>query len=181
MIYYNCDKTLKLEPFSANKHSVNLLTSWLNDPDVCEYNSHAVYPISYHDVLKYMSSNDKRITWAIMKSKEYLYVGNVSLQNINTQNRSAELAILIGNTSVHGQSVGTFACLMAVYHGFITLGLNRIYLGTPNTHIAMCKLAEKIGMVYEGTLQQAMFLHGTFVDVSLYGITRDKYDKGHQK
>jgi RimJ/RimL family protein N-acetyltransferase len=110
--------------------------------------------------------------------EEYMtcqHVGNVSLQSINLLNRSAELAIVIGEASARGKGVGKVACQFILDHAFMSLGLNRVWTGTAAPNIAMQKTCEHIGMAEEGRFKQGMFLNGYFTDVIAYGITANEY------
>lgn len=150
--------------------------SWLNNAVVCAGNSHHVYPYTERQALEFIRSlPNKRdmLVLAIVDETSGRHVGNISLQGINFVNRSAELAILLGERNCWGKGLGTEACALLVQHGFETLNLRRIELGTPETNIGMQKIALALGMKHEGTKRSAFFKAGKYLDVFLYGILRD--------
>ncbi|MFI6338231.1 GNAT family N-acetyltransferase [Streptomyces sp. NPDC050535] len=71
-----------------------------------------------------------------------------------------------------GRQVATRALLVATRFAFTDLGLHRLELGHALGHEASCRIAERCGYQYEGTLRGAMFEAGrldAFRDVHLHG------------
>jgi RimJ/RimL family protein N-acetyltransferase len=71
-----------------------------------------------------------------------------------------------------GRGVATRALALAGRWALTDLGLNRLELGHALGHEASCRIAERCGFPYEGTLRGAMFDSGrqdTFRDVHLHG------------
>jgi RimJ/RimL family protein N-acetyltransferase len=50
----------------------------------------------------------------------------------------------------------------------------RLQLGTHVDNVAARRVAEKCGYKLEGTLRQAWFARGTYVDYALYSLLRDE-------
>ncbi|MEU3791938.1 GNAT family N-acetyltransferase [Streptomyces fructofermentans] len=70
-----------------------------------------------------------------------------------------------------GRHVATHALALAVRWAFEELGLHRVELGHALGHDASCRIAERCGFPYEGTLRGAMFEAGRqdeFRDVHLH-------------
>lgn len=147
--------------------------NWLNDPDVCRYNSHGDITYTREMAQAYISGvtdNPAYAVFAICLREDNRHVGNIALQQISTKNRSAEFAILIGEPSVYGQGIGYEAGELLVDYAFSTLKLHRIYCGTHIENIAMQHLALKLGMSEEGRRREAIFKNGKFADVVEYGL-----------
>lgn len=149
--------------------------SWLNNPIVCRGNSHGVFPYTSHDALDFISAsrtNKNALILAIIDKQTSKHIGNVSLQAINFINRSAELAILLGERDSWGKGIGTEACRLMMMHGFKSLNLHRIYLGTASSNHGMQKIADRLGMSREGCRKEAFFKNGVYEDIIEYGIIR---------
>lgn len=143
---------------------------WFNDPVINNYNSHAIFPrINVRKV-----DNDE-IVWQIFIDGSY--VGNIGLDSISWVNRSAEIAIIIGEIAYHGKGIGRQAMEMVMKHGFEKMNLNRIYLGTASMNAGMMKVAEKIGMKEEGKRRQAIFIENQYDDVIEFGILKQEFEK----
>lgn len=150
--------------------------TWFNDPTINQYNDHAVFPCSEIKEIKF-----HEIVWKILSRKsgsniEYAYIGNVGLHNIHLINRSAEIAILIGDKDSHSKGIGTEVIKMVMEHGFVKMGLNRLYLGTAASNNSMRKIAKKLGMKLEGARIQAIWVNGCYDDVAEYGILKPEYE-----
>lgn len=195
MIYTNDIKTLRIRPFNPRKDITENYLQWFEDPDVTRHNSHGIMKIDADDVKEHVADKS-RLVWAIEVRDKTLglhiprggtgkprpfnteyncwaHVGNVALQSINWINRSAELAIIIGDKGVWGRGIGVWACQKVLYHAFYIMGLNRVWTGTSETNEGMQVVALKIGMHYEGTFSDGMWLNGSFVDVPVYAIIEE--------
>ncbi|MER5906868.1 GNAT family N-acetyltransferase [Streptomyces mirabilis] len=70
-----------------------------------------------------------------------------------------------------GRQVATRALALAARYAFGAVRLHRIELGHALGHDASCRIAERCGFPYEGTLREAMFesgRHDAFRDVHLH-------------
>jgi [ribosomal protein S5]-alanine N-acetyltransferase len=155
--------------------------AWLNDTEVCEFNSHAVFPYtkekmeSYYQHLQQTSSSN--IVLAIIDKSNHNHIGNISLQSINWINRNAEYAILLGEKSYWGKGVASEASILICEYGFSRLNLHRIYCGTSSKNIGMQKLAAKMNMKQEGIRKEAIFKNGEYLDIVEYGVLKNDFLK----
>jgi RimJ/RimL family protein N-acetyltransferase len=166
--------------------------SWFNDPDVSKFNSHGLFPYTPNDQNafgnlveeNFNSKTPNAITLKIYGSIPgnmglcWSWVGNISLQSINWINRSAEFAIVVGDTRYWGKGYGYEAAKLLFNHGFNKLNLHRIWTGTAETNTGMRKLAEKLRMLEEGKFTDGMFLNGEYVDIITYRSLQKEFEKG---
>ena len=158
--------------------------SWFNDREVTKYNSHGLFPYTKEKMKNFLNSinNGNNVTMAIYEkqSKDIFHsdkhIGNVSLQSINWVNRSAELAIIIGEKSTRGKGIGTQACAIMLYHAFYKLGLNRVWSGTSEHNESMNKVFDKLYFTQEGIFKKGMWNNGMFVDINCYRILKSEFD-----
>jgi len=152
--------------------------TWFNDAQVCEGNSHHVFPHSAEAArtyIKQVNTARDKLVLAIIRSKDNKHIGNITLDNINYINRTAELSIIIGDKSCWNEGYGKQAVRLICDHGFLALNLNRIACGTFENNIPMQKLAEHLGMVREGVRRKAVYKSGCYLDIIEYGVLRDEY------
>lgn len=172
-------KSIYLRPLEEKDIEGNYV-KWLNDPEVCRYNSHHVFPYTYEgarDYIKTVSKSPSAVVLAIVLKENDIHIGNISLQDINYINRSAEFAIIIGEKKYWGMGYSKEAARLIVAHGFQELNLHRVYCGTSAKNIPMQKLAVFLGMKEEGLRREAMFKHKRFVDIMEYGLLSREFVK----
>lgn len=151
---------------------------WFNDPEVCRYNSHCVFPYSKEDALRYVrriTGSTTDLVLAIIQRSDNRHMGNVSLQQIDGVNRTAEFAILIGEKDCWGKGYSKEAGRLILDHGFRMLNLNRIYCGTPLDNIPMKRLALSLGMRQEGIRRQVLFKEGRALDMVEFGVLKEEH------
>jgi ribosomal-protein-alanine N-acetyltransferase len=156
---------------------------WLNDPEVCEGNRHAIFPQSQMDLLAYIRQaeiSNKQVVLAISLRSDNRHIGNVSLQSIDFFNRTADLAILLGAKDLWGKGYGMEAVVAMLEYGFHRLGLRRITCGTLANNIVMQKIALKTGFRHEGTRRSAVYKNCKFHDILEYGLLEGEFQKPYK-
>ena len=180
-------KKLKLIGFKEVDAMDPCYQLWFEDPDVTRYNSHGLFPKTekaFADFVEEVHRGD-RLVYKIMRLKKngpdekehfhWEWIGNVSLQSFNWINRSAELAIVIGDKKSWGGGYGTEACQLIIKHAFDSLNLNRVWTGTAEINMGMRSVAIRCGMLPEGRFKEGMHLNGMYVDILSYGIIATQY------
>jgi RimJ/RimL family protein N-acetyltransferase len=166
-----------LVPLQA-RHLDGPYISWLNDEEVCRFNSHNVERYTRADAERYLedvtASGD--LVLAVHLADGGDHVGNISLQGIDRSSRSAEFAVLMGDRRVWGTGCATEAARLLVDHGFRTLGLHRIFAGTMAANEPMRRLAARLGMREEGVLRDGMCKLGTYHDVVLFSVLEGEWE-----
>lgn len=71
-----------------------------------------------------------------------------------------------------GKGYATEAAQLIIDFGFNELNLNRIWAPIMSKNKASCKVMEKVGMSYEGTLKQDILRWGQYEDVDIYGLLK---------
>lgn len=175
-------KNIYLRALEENDLEGNYV-AWLNNADVCRYNSHHVFPYTRDAAKAYIqgaSTSRTMLVLAIVLKNKDRHIGNISLQNINHINRSAEFAILVGEKDCWGKGYSKEAAQLVIEHGLNELNLNRIYCGTMADNAPMQKLAKYLGMKEEGRRRSAAFKSGKFIDVIEFGILMDEFLKARE-
>lgn len=155
------------------------LNRWRNDPEVVRwlggnflYIAGEVDEAWYED---YMKNRQSQVRLAIIAIDTDSYIGNVQLTHIHSINRSAEFAILIGDTRYRGAGAGSYAMREILRHGFHDLNLNRIWLSVLDDNAAAIRLYEKYGLKHEGRERQAVYKDGAYRDLLRMAILREDF------
>ena len=153
---------------------------WYNDPDV---NKTLILPEMFELEKTYQwfdkVKDDPTREDLIIETVQDVPIGVIGLKNINQNNRSALLYIVIGENEYWGKGLGLRAELLAIHHGFKHLNLHKV-LGSALENnpgsIAVCK---KVGFFHEGTFRDDFFRDGKFYDVHRYSILKDEFYEKH--
>lgn len=166
---------VSLEPFTqrdiiSNDNYLN----WMNDFEVTKYNSHGVFPYTLDDAFKYtqhLKENKSQVAFKIISADE-TWIGNASIQDINLINRSADLAIFIGDVNYWGKGIATEVFGMLIMYGFQVLNLHRLTAGVITENIGMMRVCEKVGMINEGIRQEVLYKNGVYLNAAMFAILR---------
>lgn len=152
--------------------------NWFNDQEVCRYNSHHRYVMTRNDVIEFVKNCNSRdiIVLAVELKETKVHIGNISLQNIDYIDRTAEIAFLMGEREYWNKGYATEAAVLLINHAFDQLGLQRIYFGTSEKNVGMQKIGEKLNFVREGIRRRAIYKNGAFCDIYEYGLLREEWE-----
>ena len=174
MDFIKISEDLKLSIIDGFDFEDENYMQWFNNPYVCRFNSHHTIPVTN---MKTKRKPDilLGIEYREPGTLSYKWIGNVALDKIDYINSNAELSIIIGETGLYSKGIGSKVCKTMVEHGFNSLNLHKIYLGTSIDNIGMRNIATKLLFKIEGERTDAMFKNGRYVDVIEYGLLRSEY------
>jgi len=96
-------------------------------------------------------------------------LGDALLWNIDLHNRNAHIGMGV-LPEARGRGVGLDATEVLCRYAFRTLGLHRLQIETNVDNAAMLAVAHRAGFSREGTLRQAGWANGQFVDEAVLGL-----------
>jgi len=170
---------------SGNKICLNIFSdqyiaadyvSWFNDQEVCKFNRHGetVYTLEkakeYYEGIK---KSENIIVFAICDNKTNKHVGNVSL-DISGQNKSGDIAIIIGNKDYWGKGVATEAFGLVINFAFNSLNLNEVTAGMTTNNMGMIGVVEKLGFQKKGISKDALKKKNVYMDVVQWAMSNPK-------
>ena len=123
----------------------------------------------------YLARRGTDVRCAILVDDATEPVGLASLTGVDPVHRHAEYHLLIGRRDLHGRGVGTAATRAMAGHGFHDLNLHRIYSFVLETNAATHRMLEKAGFRLEGTLRDAAFKDGAYMDVHLMAVLQSEF------
>lgn len=153
---------------------------WFNDEEICQFTSHHRFPNYKQNMEEYYKNiikSNNNLILAIIDEKTEKHIGNISLQDINSTDRSAEFAIVIGSKKHWKKGIAKEAAKLIIEHGFKELNLHRIYCGTSAKNIGMQKLAKLVGFKKEGISREAIYKNNQYGDIIRYGLLKNEYQK----
>ena len=129
------------------------------------------------DRLRSISKDPNTITLIICRTENGEAIGQVSFVRIDWVGRMATYYIGIADQVNWGKGFGREATILMLDYAFNTLNLNRIQLHVSTENQRAVKLYKKLGFQEEGTLRQAMYHQGRYVDFYVMGILRSDWEK----
>jgi RimJ/RimL family protein N-acetyltransferase len=150
------------------------LFDWINDRDLMLFNApfQPTHEASHLDWIRGLSKRADLVAFAIRTQPAKKLIGVCQLTAINHVSRSATLQIRIGEAAARGKGLGLEAVNALVAFGFTDLNLHRIALHVFATNVRAIKTYERAGFQHEGTLRDAAFVDGRFVDVKMMALLK---------
>ena len=156
-------KRIILRPLLKEDFSIDYL-NWLNDPVINAYSQRRPFPHSWESMCAYneyyTNHPEKGFVLGIIAKNDNIHIGNISLVNIQSINRCAEIAILIGNTDYWSKGFARESIYLLTQHGFDAMNLNKIFAGSFNP--AFVKAVQKNGWNKEGEFKQRIWAQGKY-------------------
>ncbi|MEA4812991.1 MAG: GNAT family protein [Anaerolineaceae bacterium] len=171
------------------KANLSTYLRWFRDAEVTQNLGTPMVPYTLSDEEGWMEAELKRsmdertMGIHIQKegSEELRLIGNGGFHAIDQRSRSAEIGLLIGEKAEWNKGYGTEAVQGLIWHGFYNLGLHRIWLRVHSPNRGGIRAYEKAGMKHEGTLREAHYQQGRFVDVHIMSILREEWDEQEKR
>jgi diamine N-acetyltransferase len=159
--------------------------AWLNDEEITEGLSRYL-PFSFVEEERWFEqmlarpSEEHPFAIELREDESWQLIGNVGLFNLDATARGAELGIFIGERARWDKGYGTEILGLMLRHSFETLNLNRVYLRVFANNARARRSYEKAGFVLEGTLRQAAFRSGQYIDMLIMSVLRSEWERGRE-
>jgi len=120
----------------------------------------------------YQSSRDVNIRCAICLEDSCEFIGVVYLLGIDWVSGVAEFAIFIGEEKYRGKGIGKEATIKMLKHGFLNMGLHKIYLKVLECNERAINLYKRIGFKEDGVLRQDVYKNGEYHNLKLMSMLK---------
>ena len=159
-----------------NEKDIPFMLEWMRDPDINKMFQFDASKMTEESSRKFINSSytDVDKHYAII-DEEDVYMGTVSLKNINNTNSSAEYAISLRKAAI-GAGYAQFATTEILKIAFYELDLNKVYLNVISENIRANKFYEKFGLIYEGEFKEHFCIRGEYKDVKWYRILKSEFE-----
>ncbi len=152
---------------------------WFGDPEVRRYLG-VTLPFSLAQEERWFEALQERLekreaVVLTMETNDGAHIGNISLFDINWQDRHAELGIAIGEKAYWGQGYGTDAIRTMLGVAFGELNLHRVFLRVHADNARGIRCYEKVGFQKEGTLRESVFRKAVYQDMIVMGILATEF------
>lgn len=118
---------------------------------------------------------EDRVDLMILVKETDELIGEVVLNEIDPDNRSANIRIGIRSHEYRGKGYGTEAMTQMLRYGFEALKLHRIHLGVYTFNPRAIHVYEKLGFKRDGVERDALYVDGEFHNMILMSMLEDEY------
>jgi RimJ/RimL family protein N-acetyltransferase len=144
-----------------------LFERWLED----NYGRHFLLSCAtaqHLDVATLLDSQHNHV--GIIELDDETPIGAMAFLDVDLAQRRAELRKLVGERSARGKGYAEEATALWIKYGVETLGLEKVFVSTLQTHLRNIKLNEAVGFRVEGVLRGEVLLGGERHDVLRMGL-----------
>lgn len=169
---------LRLRPWDVESGAdVDAWLRGVSDPDFLRWNTPLKRVEDAEDAREALrlraewDAEGRSVSFCVTDEASGRPLGHIGVNDIDGFMRTARVGYWV-LPEARGRGVAGRALRLATRHAFAELGVHRVELGHALGHEASCRIAERGGYRYEGTLRGAMFESGrqdAFRDVHLHG------------
>lgn len=168
---------LKLVPF-GDQHLNARYVGWLNDSETMALSRQRLVSHTIESCRDYVAgfTASPHYLWAIERQSEQNkpdeHIGNIRA-NIDTDNNTADVAILIGERSCWGSGIGSEAWAAVCDWLLSAGGIRKVYAGTTSINKGMLGIMRNSNMVEDGIRVRHYEIDGQEVDLVYATLFRD--------
>jgi RimJ/RimL family protein N-acetyltransferase len=102
-------------------------------------------------------------------------IGHVSHFKERAYSTARELGWVIYDEAARGKGYATEAVSLLIDYVFNSFPINRVECVTSPLNLPSTRMAEKVGLTYEGTLRELVFVRGSYHDGAIYSMLRSEW------
>ena len=145
--------------------------NWFSNKEIVQYSVNQYKKFSFEGQCSYVESclkNNDLDLYGIFD--DTLHIGNITINNLTTVHRRAELTYVVGDTRYWGEGVASFAVSKMIEFGKSKYKLNKLYASVAGANSRSKRVLEKNGFVLEGIRKKHLFYNKEFFDQLDYGL-----------
>jgi RimJ/RimL family protein N-acetyltransferase len=101
-------------------------------------------------------------------------IGSINLNRIDERNGTFSIGIII-DKQYRGKGYGTSAMNILLKYAFFERRLHKFNDCVLEGNEGSVKMMEKLGCIQEGVRRQVVYMDGQYVDLILFGLTKDEF------
>jgi len=150
---------------------------WMNDPNIVR-TLKSRYPIAFQNEAEWleraMHASPTERHFAVERKDDRSHIGNASIHDIDWVSRTAWFGLFIGEPTAWNRGFGGDAIGTLIRFAFEEMNLHKLRINVFEYNDRAKHVLEAHGFVKEGHLQRDFFREGTFHDIVIYSVFREK-------
>ena len=172
----NKQRRVYLRALEPDDYKVSI--KWRNDEDISNMLGGMKRFVSEAYEAKWVDdaifrSNDVRLAICLLEND--LYIGNVSMTNIDEHNQSCVSHILIGNKDYWGKGIAAEAYRLVLDYMFDERNIHRVMAVVLENNQASLKMHKKVGYKIEGLMRHSIYKKGSWQNQYVLSILKEDY------
>lgn len=102
--------------------------------------------------------------------------GQIGFNLFDRQNRRTEIGYWLGK-EFGGKGIVTKSCVAMIDYAFGDLKMNRVEIRCGTGNVKSRAIPERLGFSNEGVARQSEWLHDRFIDLAVYAMLAEEWDK----
>lgn len=179
--YISGDKLeMKCKLRELRETDLKYMMEWMHDPIISKNFRSETISQSETEVLKYINNSKYEIVdgasihYAVVDERD-IYLGTISLKNINLLHNNAEYAIVLRRCAQR-KGIGTVATYLILEKAFKELGLEYVYLNVLTDNFHAIKFYERMGFRFDGITKNYFKIDGRLHDVKWYKYFKNDFN-----
>ncbi|MEN2767549.1 GNAT family N-acetyltransferase [Ornithinibacillus xuwenensis] len=124
-----------------------------------------------------IENDDTRYDFAICLVNSDELIGDLSILEIEKENRKAGFRIALHDKQYFNKGYGTEAVMLALQFTFETLKLNRLQLEVYSHNKRGINAYQKAGFKIEGVIRDSIYMNGQYSDEIIMGMLASDYEE----
>ncbi|EIT84469.1 aminoglycoside N6'-acetyltransferase [Fictibacillus macauensis ZFHKF-1] len=125
--------------------------------------------------IQHINHDESRYDFAICLKENDQMIGELSILDIDQENKKAGFRIALNSMALTGQGYGTEAIKVILPFVFEELQLNRLQLEVFDHNLRGITAYEKVGFVKEGVLRDSLNFEGKYADEIIMALLKKDY------
>lgn len=125
--------------------------------------------------INHLNNDSSRYDFAICLKENDQVIGELSIMDIEEDNKKAGFRISMRSIELTGKGYGTEAIKLVQRFVFEELNLNRLQLEVFSHNLRGIRAYEKAGFVKEGVLRESLNYNGEYSDEIIMAILKNEY------
>lgn len=124
--------------------------------------------------------SDDRVVLAVCLKENDKYIGNITLHEIDSHNRSARIPIMIGDKTEWGKGYAAEASMIMHKFAFDERGMERIYAHILENNTASLNMYKTCGYKKEGLMRRSVYKNGVFYNQFILSVLREEFEQAYK-
>lgn len=166
---------MKITLKKITKKDLSTIQRWRNLDEIRKFNNQFILlnlktQQKWYDTINNLESDKKMF----LVFNEKVPIGICGLINLNIDEKSAEVAIIIGEIKFHGKGIGSIILKKLIDFGIKKYELVRIEARIFDYNDKSINVFEKVGFSFEVKLREALWRNGRWNDILIFSIINQK-------